>query len=247
MHEYRHDRFYLVMPVLLLTFVIIGFSRSFYLQTAFDFPELPWHLHAHGAILSIWFVVAALQPWLIRNRRFRAHRRLGVSAVALAVAVIAISVWTVAQRDAPTIVENPSRGAGNLASLFMFAACLTFALMLRKRPNAHKRLMLLASIPLAAPALDRIGRIPAVGTTLEPFLSWFDAPVEVAVATVGFLVLVATVVISDLVILRRVHIGTWTGLFGIFVVAPVLTIATTSTGLWAMFVTASSSSMAVSP
>lgn len=228
--------FFVGMSAALLVIVVVGFSRSFFLQSFFEFPDLPMHLHVHGAVLTAWFLLALLQPYLVRTNRVSLHRSVGVIGASLAVAVVIVGLWTLVRRDAPTIDEEPNAAAGNLASLIMFASCIVLGLASRKRPDVHRRLMLLASIPIVAPALDRVGRIPAVQTALEPLLAWFPAPVEVAFGFVGFLTLVLTVVAFDLLSSRRIQAGTWQGLAGIFFVAPVLTAVLTASGAWAGFV-----------
>jgi hypothetical protein len=226
------NRFYLFMSTLYFAVVLIGFSRSFYLKSYFDFPTLPVHLYLHGIALTSWFSLALLQPWLIRNRQAGLHRRLGVIGAALAVSVVLTGLWTVALRDAPEIDQYPTRAAGNLASLLMFLSCVSFGLFFRKNPETHKRLMLLGSIPILAPALDRLARIPVMNEFWGKILYWFPAPPEVAFAVLSFLFLLLLVVANDLISQRRVHKGTVIGLLSIFVVAPAMTFLLVSSGFW---------------
>ena len=180
------NRFYLFMSALFFSVVLIGFSRSFYLKSYFDFPALPVHLYLHGIALTSWFALALVQPWLIRSRRAGLHRKLGVIGAALAVSVVLTGLWTVVMRDAPEIDQYPTRAAGNLASLLMFSSCVSFGLFFRKESETHKRLMLLASIPILAPALDRFARIPAMNEFWGKILYWIPAPPEIAFATLSF-------------------------------------------------------------
>jgi hypothetical protein len=224
------------MSALYFAVVLIGFSRSFYLKSYFDFPALPVHLYLHGIALTSWFALALVQPWLIRNRHAGFHRRLGVLGAALAVGVVLTGLWTVALRDAPEIDQYPTRAAGNLASLLMFSSCVSFGLFFRKKSETHKRLMLLASIPILAPALDRLARIPTMNEFWGKILYWFPAPPEVAFATLSFLFLLLVVVANDFISLRRVHTGTFIGLFSIFVLAPAVTYLLISSGFWVRIV-----------
>ena len=201
------NRFYLFMSALYFAVVLIGFSRSFYLKSYFDFPTLPVHLYLHGFALTSWFALALLQPWLIRNRQAGLHRRLGVIGATLAISVVLTGLWTVALRDAPEIDQYPTRAAGNLASLLMFSSCVSFGLFFRKNPETHKRLMLLGSIPILAPALDRLARIPVMNEFWGKILYWFPAPPEVAFAMLSFLFLLLVVVANDLISQRRIHKG----------------------------------------
>jgi len=134
------------MSALFFAVVLIGFSRSFYLKSYFDFPALPVHLYLHGIALTSWFALVLFQPWLIRNQRAGLHRKLGVIGAALAICVVSTGVWTVVMRDAPEIDQYPTRAAGNLASLLMFSSCVCFGLLFRKESETHKRLMSLASL-----------------------------------------------------------------------------------------------------
>ena len=131
------DPFYLGMSVFSLGIVLVGFSRSFYLQKHFELPELPVHLFVHGAVLTAWFFLACLQPALVRARRTRLHRRTGIAGLSIAVAVIVTGVWTVVMRDAANIDEYPARAAGNLASLFMFLFCVALGAVFRRRAGHH--------------------------------------------------------------------------------------------------------------
>lgn len=224
------------MSTLFLGLVLVGFSRSYYLKSYFDFPALPVHLHIHGIALSSWFLLACLQPWLVKAGNFRLHRRLGVAGVVIAASVVVTGIWTLVLRDAPDIDEHPSAAAGNIASLLMFLYCVAFGVFLRRNSGTHKRLMLLASIPILAPALDRFARIPLMNEFWGDLLYWFPAPAEVAFATIAFLLLLAIVVVNDVISERRLHKGTMIGMLSILVLAPATTYPIVASGAWVEFV-----------
>lgn len=230
------DPFFFGMSLFFLSIVLIAFTRSFYLQTYFEFPALPVHLVIHGIVLTTWFVFASVQPLLIRIRLPQVHRRAGFSGLFLAVSVVATGVWTVTMRDAPIIDEYPTRAAGNLGSLFMFLFCVILGYRYRRKPEHHKRLMLMASIPLLAPALDRVGRIPSFNEVLEKLLYWFPAPPEVAFAFMSFLTLLVVVVIRDFICDRRIHPGTAWALAAILIASPLAAAIIVGSGAWIVFV-----------
>jgi hypothetical protein len=233
----RRDRFFLIMPAFFLALVLTGFSRSFYLHSYFDFPALPTHLDIHGIVLTAWFALAFTQPLLIAASRVQLHRQLGSFGAILAVGVVMTGLWTVALRDAPNISEEPMRGAGNILSVFMFASCIAVGIFFRHKPTFHKRLMLMASMPVLAPALDRIARIPELNELAAKALYWFPVePPEAAFALLWFLLLLMTIVVRDLVTERRLHPGTLWGLACIFVLAPAGTYVFTASGAWVAFV-----------
>jgi hypothetical protein len=118
----------------------------------------------------------------------------------------------------------------------MFSTCFALGVWFRRKSAMHKRLMLLASIPLLAPALDRLARIPIFKEFFGQLLSWFPAPPEIAFATLAFLVLLFSVVVNDLISERRVLSGTYWGLFSILIIAPATTYAIIGSGAWVTFV-----------
>jgi hypothetical protein len=97
---------------------------------------------------------------------------------------------------------------GNFASIAVFAGLLAAAILLRRTPQAHKRLIVLASIAILGPALARISRWPVFGGEDGPFIP---------AVLVGLLL---AVIAHDLVTARRLHKATWIGC-GIIVLATI--------------------------
>jgi hypothetical protein len=216
--------------------MLVGFSRSFYLRSYFGFPDLPVHLYVHGIVLTAWFSIACVQPWLLERKRPDVHRRLGIAGIATAVGVVLTGIWTLVMRDVAELDQNPSRDAGNIASLIMFSFCVGFGMVFRRNRAMHKRLMLIASIPILAPALDRAARIPPLKDFFAESLSWYPASPEIAFATLSFLLLLAVVVVNDLLSEGWVHRGTAVGLASVFVLTPLVTFLLFFSGLWVQFV-----------
>ena len=91
-------------------------------------------------------------------------------------------------------------------------------------------------MPILAPALDRMARLPLLNESLGRLLHWFPAPPEIAFATLSFLFLLLTVVANDLVSERRVQSGTYWGLFAILIIAPAATYGFMASGAWVVLV-----------
>jgi hypothetical protein len=87
----------------------------------------------------------------------------------------------------------------NFSQILTFLVLLLSAVLLRRRSQAHKRLILLASISILGPALGRISRWPVFGGEQGPFI-----PLVVVL-------LLAALVAHDLVSTRRVHSATLIG------------------------------------
>ena len=174
----RAMRLFFGLAVLMLAVVAVGFGPSLYLRRVLGTvdrfgPSLPPHL-SHGSVLTVWYVLFAVQTLLVRTGRQGIHRRLGVLGAGVSVAVVASSLITMRR-----LVARLGTGGGQLPERVVFVVVSDFwvlvaftllvvaAVHFRRQPETHKRLMLLASVFLLGPALA-IGR--PIGRTLMPLL-----------------------------------------------------------------------------
>ena len=139
----------------------IGFSRSYYLKSLFAKPALPALLHVHGIVMSAWCLLFVGQTYLVATHRVRVHRRLCIAGAALAILVVGLGGYVTVVATAREVTAHVVRQFHflfglNLINLLDFAVLVTAALALRARPEFHKRLMLLATVTLLAPAIARI-------------------------------------------------------------------------------------------
>jgi hypothetical protein len=143
--------------------VFVGFAQTYYLKLVFGTPALPTLLQLHGALMTMWFALFFAQTYLIASHRVALHKRLGVFGAVLAGLLVVVGV-VVALRFGAREAHQPS-GNGPpplifmgflFAALLMFAALVGAALVLRRRPDYHKRLMLLSCLSMIGPGLARI-------------------------------------------------------------------------------------------
>jgi hypothetical protein len=217
----RRTPFFFAMSAVILSIVLVGFAPTLYLRPLFSVPPIPFYVYVHGALLTTWFVLLLAQTSLIRIGRVATHRRLGVVTVCVGVGVIVASL-TVTLKFVSRVVHSGvdldmdisvlGFGSGvpvlmlaatalwvNLASLTTFSGLLCGAVLSRRRPEIHKRLMVLASISILGPAIARISRWPGLGGDLGPFV-----PIVV-------LLLLAALVCFDWYRHRHVHRATLLG------------------------------------
>jgi hypothetical protein len=230
-------RFYVYSAAVLLLIVIVGFAPTFYLRPVFGgpeyswrggVPELSWRVFVHGLILTAWFLVFALQAALVAARRTALHRALGWAGAAIGLAVIISGGMATPYRMAELAAQGrplwPNRITSilvwsNTTSIVAFAILLAAAIVLRRRPDTHKRLMLLASISLIQPAFGRIFRWPV-----------FEAPpLEILMLSVAApFALVGALIVYDFLSRKSLHPATVAGaaafsslkLGGVFLLAP---------------------------
>jgi len=158
-------RFYVGVAIAVLITVFLGFSRSYFLKAYFGTPELSLLVHIHGLVFTSWVLLFLAQTTLVAAGRTDLHRKLGVGGAVLAALLLIIGTTTAilrvqGGRPSPIPGVPPlSFLAVPLFDMVVFAILISAGLVLRNRPDTHKRLMTLATIALmSAP----IARIPGV-------------------------------------------------------------------------------------
>lgn len=149
--------------IVAMLLVFAGFARTYYLKIFFATPALPTLLHLHGAILTLWFVLFFVQVRLVAVRRVDLHRLLGTFGAVLAVLVLWVSSTVAIQATRRDYLADPHSDAALsflafllLGELLSFACFVSIGLLLRRRPEIHKRLMLLGSCCLLGAPVIRI-------------------------------------------------------------------------------------------
>jgi hypothetical protein len=151
--------------------VFAGFARTYYLRFLFGVSSLPWLLHLHGALMTSWFALFFVQTYLVASHRVRLHRRLGVFGAVIAALIVVVGVTVALRFGAREMTKPQVDGPPALMVVgFFFAVLLVFAilvgtaLLLRRRSDYHKRLMLLSCLSMVGPGLTRIPfkQIPAL-------------------------------------------------------------------------------------
>jgi len=173
--------------------------------------------------VTAWFVWLIVQASLVNVNRIDVHRRIGMLGAVIGAALIPAGLMATLQ-FVPRLPEIglPFEQApwfitwvvwANFHMLLGFVAFLATALMLRRRTDIHKRLMLLATISLMPPPLARIAQ--NLGWMLEQ---------ETTFVAVTSLLLLVPILIYDLATARRVHSATAIGglCFLLVVFGPIL-------------------------
>lgn len=157
-------RYYVGLTVGFLALVFWTFAKTFYLQPWFGTPSLSLLLHIHGVAMTGWVVLLAVQATLIATHRVQWHRRLGWFGAAWAVFVVVLGSVTTLHAAAREVRHHTDAAAGqivvtglDLIQMIFFAALVTMAVLLRRRSDFHKRLMLLT---IACMLPDALARLP---------------------------------------------------------------------------------------
>lgn len=156
-------RLYLIAAIAFPLIVLAGFARTYYLRPFFAGTPLPSLLvHMHGLLMSAWVALFAAQVWLISSRRVRIHQRLGYAGIGLAALIVVVSAATALRAAKYGSASGPPDVPGlvflavPMFDLVMFVLLFGGAIYYRRRPAAHKSLMLLTAVNFLPPALARI-------------------------------------------------------------------------------------------
>jgi hypothetical protein len=151
-------RFYTVMAATIAVVVAAGFGPSY--TSSLAPPGLPWWVHLHGAAMTAWITLFAVQAWLVGRRDLKLHRNLGFGGLALAVAIVPLGFATTmlcARRGATPPFFTPAQMmADDMVDVLVFLALVSAAVVLRRRGEWHKRLLLCATVLLSWPAMGRL-------------------------------------------------------------------------------------------
>ncbi|HUI75916.1 MAG TPA: hypothetical protein VLX32_13285 [Candidatus Acidoferrum sp.] len=140
---------------------LAGFARTFYLKFLFPTPSLPVLVQIHGMVMTLWLAVFITQTWLIASRRVALHRRLGTFAIVLAAIIVFLGetlTINAVRREAlmHKIGQFHYLLGINTVNLLLFGTFVGLGYAARRRPEVHKRLMVLAALTLLAPAVARV-------------------------------------------------------------------------------------------
>ena len=182
----------------IVVLVFVGFARTYYLHSLFGMPALTRFLHFHGAVMTGWIALFAVQTFLITWDRIPIHRILGAFGAGYAVLVIlmgCMATLVAARREVRAHSESVSSIltvlALELTQMVLFASLVAFGVWLRNRAGYHKRVMLLATFCILPNPIVRLFIWAGLGSNIMILSSWA--------------LLVAAVVLFDSIRNRRVH------------------------------------------
>lgn len=225
-------KFYVTMAAIFVAIAFGGFFGTYWLQVARGtFTGSPI-VHLHGLLFSFWTLFFLSQATLVANRRLRTHRAWGLLGISLATAMLFTGLMVALeglQARLDTGYGNPARAFSivPISGILLFAALVTAAVANIRRPEWHKRLMLVATAGILQAAIARFFFLAATGggPGLRPGIGQ-PMPIE---RTIGPGMLVAGLIVAAMVHDWRsrgsVHPAYWWGfgaLIGVYILRPIV-------------------------
>jgi hypothetical protein len=236
----HRTRFFLWTSIVLGIVVLWGFGPTYFLRPWITTRDLSLPIHVHAVVFIGWIVLFIVQAALVSSDRTRVHRRVGTVGLLLAAGVVLIGVVipivatqarVQAWRSLPDTAATFSFiASSNASSPILFGVFAAGGFAWRRRPEIHKRLMLLASIAIINAAVARTLDDFGWPIVLGPF--GFIAPTGPfmrmsALTSAGFLNMwvfpfIGALVLYDIRTTRRVHPVTAIGGILIILFEPLL-------------------------
>lgn len=189
-------KFFAAMAAVIGLVVALGFGPTYAASLAR--PGLPLWVHLHGALMAAWVGLFALQSVLPAAGLQTWHRRLGWLSIGLVSVIVplafATNILAVKRGATPPFFSPAQMMAADGVDILLFAALYAAAVVLRHRPDWHKRLLLCASTLLTWPAFGRLAALSGV-----------DMPMIIPVASACLVVAVLAGPAFDWIRTRRVH------------------------------------------
>ena len=195
----REHLFFSAMSTLIALVVFIGFAQTYFLAAHFHAKPLAAPIvHVHAAAFTGWILLLVTQTSLAASGNVRIHRRLGLAGMVLAPTVFLLGV-VVANEMLRRLYATPHFDAERiyavaLSEIVGFAGPTFFALRLRRRPDVHKRLILIGTIAMMT-----------AGFGLWPIHVLLHKPLPAMLCTTGLLALIAA---YDLISAHKLHRAT---------------------------------------
>lgn len=138
----------------------LGFAPTFFLPLAAGKFSAPPSVHVHGIVFFAWSLYFVYQAWLPAAGQTGRHRSVGIIGVSLATAMT-IFGFLAGVNSLQRSAAMGQTDAGIAFSIVPWSGILFFAVVfgigiaMVRRPEVHKRLMLLAGISILDAAVAR--------------------------------------------------------------------------------------------
>ena len=140
--------------------IFTGFGKTFIIPLLSGSKSWPISIYIHAFFAFSWIFLFLVQSLLIKGRKYKLHASLGRWGIVIAsgavVTIISAGLFQVERELMEGLGQTAiSTMVGVCSSAFIFLSFVVLAIYFRKKPQTHKRFMLLATIVLIWPAWFR--------------------------------------------------------------------------------------------
>lgn len=173
------------MSLLIAVLAIVGFWPTYFGPLFAGTVTAPFIIHFHAAIFVGWLAVFFAQVSFAATGKMAWHLRLGRIAIAYGVVLIVVGLATGVTRAAE---RDPGADAQFLLNTIMDMVCFgiffVVAVQYRRKPEIHKRAMIVAATMLLIAPTSRFWFLPELSlpAQIRPFYLFWLLPMLAAVA-----------------------------------------------------------------
>jgi len=187
----RRARFSIVIPLALLmaAIAVTGFWRSYFGALFTGRSHAEWIFHLHAAIFMGWIGLVILQSYFAVTGRTALHVKVGKFGMAYGAALVVFGLSFSLVIFARHVAEAGPDGTHGgfltpLVDMLTFSLFLGGAWFCRKRPEFHRRFILLAANGILVAAVGRMfgGTTSIAIRDVIPFLLVWLSPLWIAMA-----------------------------------------------------------------
>ena len=154
-------RLYVGLALLAIAIAAVGFWPTYFGPLVAGSVDKPAIIHFHAAVYVGWLAIFLTQAVLAATGRIALHMKLGRFAIGYGVLVIVAGLIAgfgmfVLRVRAGAVAEAQGRLIGPVLDMLVFAPVFAAAVYYRRKPELHKRLMIVATTALLIAAATRI-------------------------------------------------------------------------------------------
>ena len=152
--------FYFSMAVACAAVAFLGFAPTFFLPLAAGKFWAPPSVYVHAILFFAWSLYFVYQAWLPASGQVGRHRSVGIIGVSLATAmtIFGFIAGVTMMKQSAALGRTDAGIAFSIvpwSGILFFAVVLAIGVAMVRRPEVHKRLMLLAGISILDAAVAR--------------------------------------------------------------------------------------------
>lgn len=153
------------MTITMASFIFGGFGLTYWQpMVSGALAPLPPIVHLHGLVYSSWIILLVVQALLVNVNNVKLHRSLGTFGIAVATCVIMLGLLITLlfgrYHRADPMPDYYNLMYLGIVAPIVFGSLFCLAIRNVRRPDNHRRLILLATIGVLAPGINRLYMVP---------------------------------------------------------------------------------------
>ena len=142
--------------LLLIPLTIAGFYKTYIVQFPNFKENITYFIHIHAFIATVWIGILILQPFLIVNKKFALHRKVGkISYIVFPLLILSFLPQMIRTANS----ANPKNLFFSLADCTLLIIFYSLAVYYKKISSKHMRYMIATTLVFLGPTVGRIGPI----------------------------------------------------------------------------------------